>query len=103
MQWHDLGMKVNEAREEFQKDKVDSWNRLNEVVQHSMPQIQNLKLEQFNPLDLSMNIMNPVVATIMGDDNEVNHAVAFVHGYIFDSNLDQALILDMESLNWCVS
>jgi hypothetical protein len=42
-----------------------------------------------------------VISLLRGSDDSRDHIVSISHGWIFDSNLDFALPLNKESLDWC--
>ena len=42
-----------------------------------------------------------VIFLLRGSDHSRDHIVSISHGWIFDSNLDFALPLNKESLDWC--
>ena len=42
-----------------------------------------------------------VVCLLRGSDESRDHIVSISHGWIFDSNLDFAIPLKKESLDWC--
>ena len=42
-----------------------------------------------------------VICLLRGSDHSRDHIVSISHGWIFDSNLDFALPLNKESLDWC--
>jgi hypothetical protein len=45
----------------------------------------------------------PTLCVLLGDDGATNHAITVVGTWIFDGNLEKALPLTQESLNWCCS
>ncbi len=101
--WDDVAAGVNENRQKFTEDKLEAWEILKEVIIKKEPRMRMTKLENFNPLSKEERVEHPVVATLMGDDGEVNHAVSFLYGYVFDSNLEVALPRAQAALDWCVS
>ena len=49
------------------------------------------------------NYFYPMLLVLEGSNGECSHAVSKVSNWIFDSTLDEAIVLCRENLDWCVS
>ena len=45
----------------------------------------------------------PTIAILEGNDGSCSHSITTIGKWIFDSNLEQAMELNQDNLDWCVS
>ena len=69
---------------------------------------QNCTFEHIRPTQTDFDIFNdtsefPTLCVLLGSDGGIQHSVATVQDYLFDSNLKQATKVSREILDWCVS
>ncbi len=96
--------KLIHTQKDRKKANTQSWdhfvNRIKNMVDGHC--LMNLNSNNFDPLvDVDRF---PKLCVLMGSDGSVNHAVTFLHEWMFDSNVKWAQRTTKEILNWsCMS
>jgi hypothetical protein len=88
---------MDSVRKVFQEQMITSERRNFKYVS-----LGHKKMKTWNPLESSKEYML-CVCGIQSSDGKTDHAVCIVGNWIFDSNFEKALPLNMESLNRCSS
>ena len=103
MGWEQEAEMINAKCKEFKiQHAMDAWKMFYKALKPFQVKLQLTKLDNFDLLKTD-RIEWPVIASLVGSDNSENHAVAFCHGYVFDTNLKTAVCRGKEILDWCCS
>lgn len=86
-------------------ENVNNLKNLRKTMKEHFPR----KFRQFSYNRDGIDILNhdgilddrPTLVILEGDDGGVEHAITIYNCWIFDSNLEEAIPLTQNSLNWC--